>query len=551
MLLRLTVSNYAIIDQIDIEFAKGFNVITGETGAGKSIMVEALGLALGNRADTTSLGDKTRKCVVELSVEISNYGLQKFFETNDLDFATESIIRREISPDGKSRAFINDTPVTLAVLKEFSQSIVDIHAQHQNLLLSNAEFRIEAVDKFAQHSALLDDVKNSWTEYSKALAGLTELKKKDAEIRKNFDFNQFQLSELLDAKLQPDMQVELENEQKVLANATEIKGLVSGLNYALDGSEQSVLSAFAGMKTTVQSLSRLDAKTQQFADRVLSCQIELKDLITELESYAEQITDDPKRLEEVESSLDKLYKLLRKHSFQTVAELMDFQQKLEEEVMLAQNFDEELLKAEKQLNSSTADYQKAASKLSNSRQKAAKTLSEQVQQVLAHLGMNEARLSLEFTTSATYSPLGIDQVNWMFSPNKGLGLQDASKTASGGELSRLMLALKAILAEKSQLPTLILDEIDTGVSGEIAAKTAALMKKSADKIQVIAITHLPQVAAKANYHLYIYKAENKGKTAMQVKTLSPSERVETIASMLSDGHISNAALENAVALIGG
>jgi DNA repair protein RecN (Recombination protein N) len=550
MLKKLTVSNYAIIDLLVVEFSKGFNVITGETGAGKSIMVEALGLALGERADLDSLANKNQKCTIELEVELKNYDLEAFFIKNDLDFFEETIVRREISPEGKSRAFINDTPVTLQILKEFSRSVVDIHSQHQNLLLENPNFRLSTIDKFGGFESELNDIRLAFKKLTVAREALKQLKNKDAEIRKNFDFNQFQLKELTEAQLKSGMLELLEAEQKVLANATEIKSLTTNVLFGFEGNESGLLDNLIALRAPLQHLQRLDPNAQTFFDRLNSSLIELKDLKDELENYSENITDDPKKLEQVEFSLEKIYGLFRKHSLSSVEALLALQEQLEKEVFRAQNFESEIQNAEEQVSLEQKTYLATAELLSKKRNVAAKAFSAEIVNYLHQLGMPEGRFEIAIEHSQNETAEGFDQLIWLFSPNKGMPLLDTSKTASGGEISRLMLSIKALMATKTALPSLILDEIDTGVSGEIAAKTALIMKKASANIQVITITHLPQVAAKANHHLFIYKSEIKGKTQTQIKILSPNERIDALASMLSDGEISLAAKENARVLLG-
>jgi len=551
MLKKLSISNYAIIEQIEVDFSSGFNVITGETGAGKSIMVEALGMVLGERADSNVLNDKSKKCIIELSVEISNYKLEPFFQDNDIDFSNETIIRREINIEGKSRAFINDTPVNLQLLREFSKNIVDVHSQHQNQLLANSNYRLNALDLFANNAAILNDVKHAYEEYFKENRALVELKSRDLELRKSFDYNQYMFNELLEAALENDMQERLENEQKILANANSIKSIVAySLNY-LSADDQGVIAKLVALKTQLGQLEKLDNTTTEFSNRIKSSIVDLKDFNDELEAYVANINDDAQALIRIEDSLNIVYKLLKKHNVANVQGLIDLRNKLEGELNLAQNFDNELKKATEKLEQKKTDYFQLASVLSENRINEAVKLTIKVSEILSLLGMPNSSLNFEVLDNGSILPIGTNLVNLLFSPNKGLEMQDATRTASGGENSRLMLAIKAVLSEKNKLPTLILDEIDTGVSGEIAAKTASVMKQSAKSMQVIAITHLPQVAAKASHHLYIYKMEKSGKDVTKIRVLNSEDRVEAIASMLSDGIITQAAIENAKMLIAG
>jgi DNA repair protein RecN (Recombination protein N) len=549
MLESLSIKNFAIIDDLEVRFSSGFNVITGETGAGKSIMVQALGLTLGERADSTSLRDKTQKCVVELVMSLQNLSVQAFFQANDLDYANETIIRREINPEGKSRAFINDTPVNLAVLKEFSRLIVDLHSQHQNLDAADSQFRLRSLDQFAGNSALLLEIGQLFKQLDAKKRELRELQQKEAELKRNLDFNQFQWNELEEAKLSPGMVEELETEQKRLENTGEIKTLVIGAVDALQNGDFTILSNLNTLKGFLSSLSKLDESTLPYLERVQTVLVDLKDLVQELDSYGDSVVDNPARLDEVNERLDKVYRLLRKHNLQQVEQLLSLQTQLEEAISKAENFDAERTRAESEVEKALQAYKEVAQKLSIERSKYATVFAKLVSNVLVELSMPNAQFEIQVQTLPEPSPLGMDAIYWMFSSNKGSELKDASKAASGGELSRLMLAIKASLAQKAELPSLILDEIDTGVSGEVASRIANLMKGISQKMQVVAITHLPQVAARAHHHLFVFKGEIKGKTTTQIRILSPEEKVSAVAAMLSDGKVSAPAMENARALI--
>jgi DNA repair protein RecN (Recombination protein N) len=549
MLESLSIKNFAIIDDLEVRFASGFNVITGETGAGKSIMVQALGLTLGERADSTSLRDKSQKCVVELVMSLQNLSVQPFFQANDLDYANETIIRREINPEGKSRAFINDTPVNLAVLKEFSRLIVDLHSQHQNLDAADPQFRLRSLDQFAGNSVLLLELGQLFKHLDARKKELKELQQKEAELKRNLDFNQFQWNELEEAKLSQGMVEELETEQKRLENTGEIKTLVNGAVDALQNGDFTILSNLNSLKGFLSSLTKLDESTLPYLERVQTVLVDLKDLVQELDSYGDSVVDNPVRLEEVNERLDKVYRLLRKHNLQSVEQLLALQTQLEEAISKAENFDAERTKAETEVEKALLAYKEVAKKLCNERSKFAKEFSKQVSKVLVDLSMPNAQFEIQLQPLSEPGALGMDAIYWMFSSNKGSELKDASKAASGGELSRLMLAIKATLAQKAELPSLILDEIDTGVSGEVASRIANLMKGISQKMQVVAITHLPQVAARAHHHLFVFKGEIKGKTTTQMKILNPEEKINAVAAMLSDGKVSAPALENAKALI--
>ena len=549
MLESLTIKNFAIIDDLEVKFEHGFNVITGETGAGKSIMVQALGLTLGDRADTSSLRKKTEKCVVELTISLKNLSVQSFFFSNDLDYAEQTIIRREINPEGKSRAFINDTPVNLSILKEFSGLIIDLHSQHQNLDAANPVYRLKALDQFMNNESIVKDLEKCYNRFDQCKKELKELQRKEAELKRNLDFNQFQWRELEEAKLEPEMMEELELEQKRLENSGEIKSSVMNALNCLQQGEFTILSNLNSLKGFLSGLHKMDESTLSYLERVQSAIVELKDLAVELDSYGEAVVDNPERLDQVNERLDLVARLLRKHNLQTVSELLKYQSHLEEAISKAENFDSELLKAQAKVDASLIEYKALAQNLSLQRKKSAIELSAQISKTLTELSMPDARFEIVLETFNEPGLLGMDQAVWMFSSNKGSEMKDAAKSASGGELSRLMLAIKSTLAQKAELPTLILDEIDTGVSGEVASRIANLMRSISNKMQVIAITHLPQVAARAHHHLFVYKDEIKGKTATQIKNLTSDEKVYTLAAMLSDGNLSEAALENARALI--
>jgi len=549
MLESLTIKNFAIIDDLEVKFEHGFNVITGETGAGKSIMVQALGLTLGDRADTSSLRKKTEKCIVELTISLTNLSVQSFFFSNDLDYAEQTIIRREINPEGKSRAFINDTPVNLSILKEFSGLIIDLHSQHQNLDAANPVFRLKALDQFMNNESIVKDLEKCYNRFDQCKKELKELERKEAELKRNLDFNQFQWRELEEAKLEPEMMEGLELEQKRLENSGEIKSSVMNALNCLQQGEFTILSNLNSLKGFLSGLHKMDESTLPYLERVQSAIVELKDLAVELDSYGEAVVDNPERLDLVNERLDLVARLLRKHNLQTVSELLKYQSHLEEAISKAENFDSELLKAQAKVDASLLEYKALAQNLSLQRRKSAIELSAQISKTLTELSMPDARFEIVLETLNEPGLLGMDQAVWMFSSNKGSEMKDAAKSASGGELSRLMLAIKSTLAQKAELPTLILDEIDTGVSGEVASRIANLMRSISNKMQVIAITHLPQVAARAHHHLFVYKDEIKGKTATQIKNLTSDEKVYTLAAMLSDGNLSEAALENARALI--
>ncbi len=544
MLKNLTIKNYALIKDVAIDLSNEFNVITGETGAGKSIMLGALGLLLGNRADVKSLLNQDEKCFIEASFDINHYKLESFFEEVDLDYDPLTIIRREITPSGKSRAFINDTPTNLEVLKRLGTLLIDIHSQHDNLLLGNNLFQLSFVDAFAQHQTLLDDYQTNFRQYSKAEQAYQELLGTSQQLSSEEDYFRFQLVELEKAALGSVNQNELEEELKTLENAEEIKNKLHQSVLMLEHDEQAINGSLQQVASLLNQLATISTKYEKFANQVNNSLYELKDVAAELEKAQDEIEFNPSRIEEVQERLSVLFQLQQKHQVHTVEDLMSIEHELIEKVKKVSNMDEALAKAEKTKNQAFDKVVTLGDKLSKSRSKHFKSLETAVIEILKGLGMEDAAIVIS-VSSKTPDINGTDHINLLFSANKGVDPQPLKKVASGGEFSRLLFCIKYILATKTSLPTMIFDEIDTGISGEVAIKMATMMKQMAKNHQVIAISHLPQFAAKGDFHYFVYKDNSELKTSSKIKKLNEEERVEEIAKMIGGNSPSATAFENA------
>lgn len=549
MLKTLSIRNYALIDSLEIDLAKGLTIITGETGAGKSILLGALGLLLGDRADSAALNNKEQKCVVEGTFLVKDYGLKDFFEENDLDYANETVIRREITPEGKSRAFINDTPVNISLLKMIADNLVDVHSQHETLTLNESSFQLGAVDAVAGVEDLLSEYKATFKSFRKISEQLRDLLEKEAKSKKDLDYFNFQFEELNTAQLKKDEQPELEAELQTLENAETIKSGLSRSSFALDGAEESIIAALTDIKNTLAQLAKFNTDVSQLSERINSSHIELKDIASELESLNEEIVHDPKRTEIVQERLDMIYRLQQKHAVKTIEELMVLRDELEKKISDIGSMESQIRALESEQQKMQAKVLDLAAKLSKKRNAAAPKLSKEVKDTLQQLGMPNAELNVQLEKLEAPNATGTDKVSFLFTANKGSVAQPLNKVASGGELSRLMLSLKSLLAKHTALPTIIFDEIDSGISGDVAAKTGAILELMAENMQVITITHLPQVASKGKSHLFVYKEETGKRTVTQIKALTKDERVQEIAKMLSAGKVGEAALKNAKELL--
>lgn len=544
MLTHLTIKNYALIKHLEFEPSAQLNVITGETGAGKSIMLGAIGLLLGNRADSKTLWDESEKCITEGTFNVASYHLQELFEAEELDYADQTIIRREISMAGKSRAFINDTPVTLEVLRKIGSRLMDIHSQHETLELGSKSFQLMLVDSFAANESLRNSYKKAWKRYVEAQQEYDSLLAESITLQKESDFIQFQLNELTQANLQVGELEKLESELRILEHAEEIKTQFNSILEQFDRSEFSIRSALTSVRNHLQSVSSYSTTYEQLLQRLESTRIELDDIVHELEVAESNIEFDPQQAAEIKDRVSLLYQLQQKHRIKEISELIELRDSLQQKADKHHNLDELLEKAKSVVERTRHEADEAAQALSKSRQKVLTPLSKQLKSMLQELGMVNADMVVDHSRIPAGNS-GIDSIEILFSANKGVSPKPLALVASGGEFSRVMFSLKYILAEKSALPTLILDEIDSGVSGEVAIRLGERMKEMAKHHQVIAISHLPQIAAKADTHFFVFKDHTANRTSTSIKKLDQQERVTEIAKMIGGAKPTALTLENA------
>ena len=550
MLKRLSVENYALIDQLDIAFAPGLNIITGETGAGKSILLGALGLILGNRADVSVLRHNDRNCVIEGEFDLTGYGLEPLFEQLDVDYDPQSVIRRVITPAGKSRSYVNDLPVPLTTLREIGGRLIDIHAQHQTLLLSDRSFQTEVLDAVASHSDLLNRYGASYEALRSAEAELQTLRHQAEESRRDQEYVTFQCQQLQEAKLVAGEQEELEALLSELTHASEIKEALLYATQSLDADEEGVLTRLKSLETTFGRLQEVYPAGEAYYTRLHSALLDLKDLAGEIASEADRLEDDPDRLERTQQRLDLIYTLQQKHKVDSVAALLALQAEYEARLASIEGYGEQIAQLQTRIESLTEQTQALADQISQGRRKAAQAVEKRVVEMLVQLGMPSACLQIEITPSPALRKDGADEIRFLFTANRNMKLQSIEKVASGGEMSRLMLSLKALIAAHVQMPTLIFDEIDTGVSGSIADRMGEITASLAQKLQIINITHLPQVASKGDHHFWVYKKEEAAGTVTHIRELTPEERIDQIAQMISGSNITPAAREQARLLLG-
>ena len=549
MLKQLQISNYALIDQIEISFNRGFNVITGETGAGKSILLGALAFALGERADTNVLYDKSKKCVVEARFELDDNTLQPLFEQNDLDFDRICILRRELSPQKKSRAFINDTPVALQTMKEIGCRLVDIHSQHDSLLLSDADFQLRLLDDIAQNGAILTKYQSEYSQYNSLKRKLNELKEMATKNSAENDYLKFQLDELEKAELKEDEYADIEQTLHMMENSEEIKTLLVNANALLEDSENAILNQMNALASTLQRMGNLLPDTESLGGRVESLIVELKDIAYDLRRREDETQFDEEQLQSLQERYDLLNRLMMKHRFNDFDALIALRDSLKERVGAFENIDEAIAQAENELNDSEKRLSQQAKALHDKRCQAAKTFSTKVEELVRQLAMPFAVFQVEVESQAHFGSKGSDAIRFLFSANKGIAPDDLSRVASGGELSRLMLSIKSAVSSYNYIPTLIFDEIDTGVSGEVAAKIGTIMRQMGQSLQLISITHLPQVASQALHHYYIYKNNEGERTQSHIRLLTSEERITEIAKMLSNDKVTPEALKAAEVLL--
>lgn len=548
MLKQLNIQNYALIKDLAISPDARLNIITGETGAGKSIMLGAVGLLLGKRADTKVLLDEGTKCVVEGTFDIKSYTLQRWFEEQELDYFDECIIRREISPNGKSRGFINDTPTTLDVMRDLGNTLMDVHSQHETLLLGEGDFQLNLVDAFAKNEKALNTYQEHFRTWQKVQREHKKLLQETDQQEKEADYNKFLYEELEKADLKPDEQAQLEEELETLENAEEIKLRLNETLAVLDREEFSALPLLHQAVGNFQKLSAYSTAFSKLFERLESAEIELRDALREIESQEESTEHDPVKIEATKERLSLIYQLQQKHHVETVAELLEIQDTLASQLEGLENRDEKLKVLEKQEKELREKVQQSGKVVSDTRQKVFGTIEKEVRSLLTDLGMPDAQFQISHKIVAPQAS-GQDEIQFLFTANKGITPQALDKVASGGEFSRLMLAFKYLVADKMSLPTIVFDEIDTGISGEIALKMANMMKKMAESHQVIAISHLPQIAARGNAHYYVFKDNSAAKTISKIRLLEQKERTLEIAKMIGGDTPSMSAMESAQELL--
>lgn len=533
MISHLAVRNYVLIDTLDIGFGKGFTTITGETGAGKSIILGALGLILGDRAHTSTLRDKEQKCIVEGCFLLDGYGLEPFFDVHDLDYDSECFIRREILPSGKSRAFINDTPVVLKVLKSLGKSLINIHSQHDKLHLGQGDFQRDVLDDYAQNQSLLDEYGRAYNQYIHHQQRIHQLKEKNRAARKEQDYHQFLYDELEEANFQPGEKASLEECQRSITHAEDIREAAYGAFQGLSGEENSLLSQIKSLESRVSRAGRYNDVLEKLAHRMQESIIDLEDTAIELEQLSQKVEYDPQKLDHVNSRLNLLYSLEQKHGVQGTEELEKIKATLEKELNTLHSLEDEIEKETQAFKKAENTAHKLAKMLHERRKKAAPGIAKAFEKVVRTLNMPNAGLQVELNTGKTLKSKGYDQVNILFSANKGQTPGPLSQVASGGELSRILLAIKSVLSGKNILPSIVFDEIDAGISGNAATKVAQIMNHMSRKMQVVAITHLPQIAAKGDQHFCVYKYDKDNQTHTSIKKLDNKERVNEIAQMIS------------------
>ena len=549
MLKRLHISNFALINEMEVSFPGNLTVITGETGAGKSIFLEALSLALGKRADLSALNLKTKKCIIEAEFSAENLDLNNFFLEHDLDFEPNLILRREINADGKSRSFLNDSPVSLSVLKLLSEKLIDIHSQHQTLLLNQSNFQLELLDTFAESLKIFKEYKIEFSSFTKSKIELQSLQEQEKLAKKELDYFQFLYSELEETEIKAGLLSGLEEESSKLENSEIIKSNLLAASNAISGNEINILIDLGKTKQSLQSLSKYSKNYSLLSDRIQSLYIELKELSADIEDAANEIVFDSDKLSQVNIKMDKLNRLLKKHQVNTEEDLLKIKSDIENKLNQFNSIENTIISKQKLIQVSQNNCLKLSKELTKLRTKAIHGIEQTIKKTLAELSMENAIFKIELIQKSDLGINGLDELKFLFTANKGAELNELHKVASGGELSRLMLSLKALLASKKQLPTIIFDEIDTGVSGDVADKIGEILLSMGNNMQVIAITHLPQMASKGNHHLFVYKKDDEDKTVSYIKQLNKAERINEIAKMLSKSNPTVSAIKNATELL--
>lgn len=549
MLRHLKIKNYALIENLSIDFQSGMTVITGETGAGKSIMLDALGLLAGKRADTSALLDKNQKCIIEAVFDTNQKWFNHFFKVNELDILPVSIIRREISSSGTSRSFINDTPVNLTQLKLAGEQLIDIHSQHQTLVLNDSAFKFNFVDAIADNQKLLETYQVKFKHYQQLNSELQNLLQSEQQSKKDKDYFEFLFSEIAELKLKDGETIELENEAKILSNSQNISHVFATAVSALSEDDENISSKLLKVKNDLQGISKLNSNYEALAERLMSAYVELKDITNECSNELDSIPNDTNRLAFIEERLSLIYKLYKKHGVHSDHEILAIANDLDAKLQRIENFDNEIVKLRNEIAEIHQSLSIDAIELSSKRNICAKNIVQKIKDNLSLLGMPSAEFIIEVVESNDFNEYGKNQISFLFSANKGSEAKELTKVASGGEMSRLMLCVKFLLAQKSSLPTIIFDEIDTGVSGDIAQKMAMMMQGMAKNMQLITITHLAQIAAKGQYHLHVVKEELQDKTISKMLEINGESRITEIAKMLSNSTPGKAAIENAKELL--
>ncbi|MDD5571912.1 MAG: DNA repair protein RecN, partial [Bacteroidales bacterium] len=546
---HLSVENYALIDKLDIDFSEGLTIITGETGAGKSILIGALSLILGQRADIQALHDKTKKCIVEGTFKIEDYPVKSFFEQNNLDYDDLTVIRREVNPAGKSRAFINDTPVSLSQIKDLTQHLIDIHSQHETLTITDSQFQLDFIDSFAKNNTSVNNYRTRYKQYKQLLQQYNESVEKEKQAKADLDYNQFLFNELETSNLKLHEQEELEKEAEALTHSEEIKSNLSKASLILNDSENNVLIKIAGIRELLAQIVKYFPEVNEIHERINNVNIELKELSRDIENIESKVASNPERIEEISQRLDVIYHLQQKHKVQNIEGLLGIKDLLNDKLLHVTSLEDEIRKLEEKINLQKDELLQSAKAISEKRNSSFTKIRSQLEAILVMLGMPDAVIEIKNLLSGEFNENGIDRINFLFSANKGSEPKELSKVASGGEMSRLMLAIKSLISQRTLLPTIIFDEVDQGVSGNVADKVGAIMKKMTSAMQVISITHLPQIASKANVHYIVYKETDGNTTKTQIRKLNEKQRVEEIAKMLSGKDITTAAIENAKVLM--
>ncbi len=549
MIKSLHIKNYALIESLDVDFSRGLTIITGETGAGKSILLGALGLIMGHRADSKSMYDEDKKCVVEGYFDIRKYEIRDFFSDNDLDYEEDLVIRRELLPSGKSRAFVNDSPVNLGVLQQLSAALIDLHQQFDTLDIHNVSFQLRMIDALAGNKKLLADYEQKFRLYQYERQKLAELIERNDNAARETEFLEFQLQELQEAALREEEQQELEEESARLTNAEEIKRNLGGIHQHISESEQSVLGQLQEMGQTLNQIEKYDTRLGQLSQRYQSILLEMEDLAEEFGKLAEETEYDPERIQVVQERLDLIYRLQSKHSVTSVKDLLEIQRQLEKQLQSFADLSSEIENLQAGISQQENILHEIAVQLSENRQAVTADFEQRVEQRLSQLAMEHARLQVDIRKLDRLHPTGYDEVNFLFAANKGSRMQLIKEVASGGEVSRLTLVTKSLVASSIPLPTLIFDEIDSGVSGDVALKMGNILRQLSNEHQVITITHSPQIASKADLHYFVYKEVRDDRTVTKMRQLSDEDRVRAIATMLSQNPPSESAIENARELL--